>query len=73
MFSEDSDCQLKAFELSPSVWKLMLTICPPREVDEVKKVLGESLVEQACDLHEEVLEEWLNIHTLTERLLLSVW
>ena len=54
MFSEDSERSLKAFELPSSVWKLILSMCPSREVDEVRKVLGESLVEQACDLHEEV-------------------
>lgn len=54
MFSGDSEGILKAFELQPSVWKLILSLCPSREVGEVRKVLGDSLVEQACDLHEEV-------------------
>ena len=54
MFSEDSEGILKAFELQPSVWKLILSLCPAREVEEVRKVLGDSLVEHACDLHEEV-------------------
>ena len=54
MFSEDSESSLKAFELPPSVWKLILSMCPAREVGEVRKVLGDSLVEQACDLREEV-------------------
>ena len=54
MFSEDSESNLKAFELPPSVWELILSVCPAREVGEVRKALGESLVEQTCDLHEEV-------------------
>ena len=54
MFSGDSEGILKAFELQPSVWKLILSLCPAREVDEVRKVLGDSLVEHTCDLHEEV-------------------
>ena len=54
MFSGNSDCSLKAFELPPSVWKLILSFCPDREASEVRKVLGESLIEQTCDLHEEV-------------------
>lgn len=57
MFSEDAECRLKTFELSPSVWKLILSICPAREVGEVRKVMGDSLVEQACDLFEEVCRE----------------
>ena len=54
MLSEDAECHLETFELSPSVWKLILSICPAREVGEVRKVMGDSLVEQACDLYEEV-------------------
>lgn len=54
MFSGNSEGILKAFELQPSVWKLILSLCPAKEVGEVRKVLGDSLVEQACDLHEEV-------------------
>ena len=54
MFSGDSEGILKGFELQPSVWKLILSLCPAREVGEVRKVLGDSLVEQACDLYEEV-------------------
>ena len=57
MFAGDSEGDLKAFELQPSVWKLILSLCPAREVGEVRKVLGDALVEQACDLHEEVGEK----------------
>jgi hypothetical protein len=54
MFSGNSEGILKAFELQPSVWKLILSLCPAREAEEVRKVLGDSLVEHVCDLHEEV-------------------
>jgi hypothetical protein len=38
----------------PSIWELVLLHCPENEVEEVKRVLGFSLVEQAADLHCEV-------------------
>ena len=42
------------FEPHLSTWELILKYCPESEVDEVKRVLGTSLVEQAVDLHGEV-------------------
>ena len=42
------------FEPHPSTWELLLQYCPESEVDEVKEMLGTSLVEQAIDLHLEV-------------------
>lgn len=38
----------------PSTWELILEYCPENEVEEVKRILGTSLVEQAADLHDEV-------------------
>ena len=64
MFTQEAECRLKTFELSPSVWKLILSICPAREVGEVRKVLGDSLVEQACDLYEEVCGETFHMYTV---------
>ena len=37
-----------------STWDLIVQYCPQNEVDEVKELLGSSLVEQAVDLHGEV-------------------
>ena len=48
------DFGLAEFELSPSVWDLILRHCPEKEVSEVGRVLGHSLVEQARDLQQEV-------------------
>ena len=42
------------FELRRSTWELILEQCPPGEVEEIKRVLGTSLVEQVIDLQEEV-------------------
>ena len=46
------------------MWKLILSICPAREVGEVRKVMGDSLVEQACDLYEEVCRETFYMYTV---------
>lgn len=48
------DCDLTEFELSPSVWDLILSYCPEKEASEVGRILGRSLVEQARDLQQEV-------------------
>jgi len=37
-----------------TVWNRILEQCPEGEIDEVKRLLGTSLVEQVIDLHEEV-------------------
>ncbi len=42
------------FEASSSVWELILQHCPENEVEEIKRILGTSLIEQAIDLHDEV-------------------
>lgn len=50
-----------AFELPPSVWELIKNLCPEKESNELKRMLGQSLIEEACDL-------------LTEaNLLLDIW
>lgn len=53
MSSGSLDCD-EVFESLPSTWELILQHCPENEVEEVKRILGTSLVEQAVDLHEEV-------------------
>ncbi len=54
MLSDSPDESLEAFELCLSVWSLVLSHCPSKEVEEVQRVLGVSLIEQAADLREEV-------------------
>ena len=44
----------EAFELQPSIWKLIDHYCPPEELEEVQRILGYAIVEQARDLHCEV-------------------
>ena len=49
------------YEPPCSVWEILVSILPSSEHDIVKKFLGDSLVEQASDLHDEVkslLEIW---------------
>jgi len=50
-----SECSLEAFELQTSLWELVSQMCPTEELSEVRRILGHSLVEQACDLHDEVV------------------
>ena len=38
----------------PLTWELILGLCPSSEVDEIKRVIGTSLVQQVIDLQEEV-------------------
>ena len=52
--SEDMSGNL--YEQPTPVWKLIKEHVPEFEQDEVKSILGESLVEQSMDLHNEVLQ-----------------
>ena len=52
--AESLDKEEKVFESFPSTWELVLDHCPENEVEEVKRILGTSLIEQAADLHDEV-------------------
>lgn len=45
---------VEVFELRRSTWDVILEQCPRGEVEEIKRVLGTSLVEQVVDLQEEV-------------------
>ena len=60
----------EAFELQPSMWKLITRSCPPEEQEEVQRVLGYAIVEQACELYEEVRT---NITSRTEYLVVVSW
>ena len=50
-----SEGSLEAFELQTSLWELVSQMCPAKELSEVMRIMGHSLVEQACDLHDEVV------------------
>ena len=44
------------FELQPSIIDVVRTLCPKTEAEEIWRVVGDSLVEQAKDLLDEVRE-----------------
>lgn len=46
--------EAQQFQPGVSTWELIIKNCLENEVEEVKRILGTSLVEQAIDLHEEV-------------------
>ena len=52
--SKGSSVASEAFELPPSVWELIKNLCPEKESNELKRMLGQSLIEEACDLLTEV-------------------
>ena len=37
-----------------SLWSMIVSQIPDHEIEEVKNLLGESLIEQSLELHEEV-------------------
>lgn len=50
---------VEPFQAFPSTWELILQHCPENEVEEVKIMLGTSLIEQTIDLHNEVSSKQL--------------
>ncbi len=44
----------EVFQIRDTVWDLVLERCPYGEIEEVKRLLGTSLVEQLNDLQDEV-------------------
>jgi len=42
------------YQLPPSLWQLIESCTSVHERPEVKRLLGESLVEQSLELHQEV-------------------
>lgn len=50
----DDDDLNTAYQPPPSLWKLIESYTSGHELPEVKRLLGESLVEQSQELHEEV-------------------
>ena len=51
---EGVDVNYEPFELQPSVLEVVARLCPQHEAEEIWRVVGHSLVEQARDLLEEV-------------------
>ena len=45
---------LNAYEVPVSLWSLVENTVSEHERDEIKNMLGESLVEQSIELHQEV-------------------
>lgn len=52
--SRCSSVNSDAFELPASTWMVIQSCCPQKEANEVKRAVGQSLIEEACDLHTEV-------------------
>lgn len=42
------------FNMSPCLWDIVRQNCPQEEIGELKMIIGDSLVEEACDLYTEV-------------------
>ena len=52
--SRSSSVASEALELPPPVWEVIQQFCPSKEALEVKRILGDSIIEEAGDLHSEV-------------------
>lgn len=61
---------LRAYQPPLSLWKLVQQHVPEHEREEIKSMLGESLIDQSLELHEEVdtlLEIWRDYRDETSR------
>ena len=54
---------ISGFEPPESLWGLVVNIVPESEREEVKKMMGESLVEQSLELHDEVCIHYYMYHS----------
>ena len=52
--STSMEWRLEAFESRPSLWKFIEEYVPESERIEIKEALGEDLVDETSDLHNEV-------------------
>ena len=50
--AEQPNCE--SFKLLPCLWDKVQQNCPQEETHELKKIIGDSLVEESCDLYTEV-------------------
>ncbi|XP_032217806.1 coiled-coil domain-containing protein 24 isoform X1 [Nematostella vectensis] len=68
--SHPMDWTFSEFEIQPSLWKLIEEFVAKSERPEIKEVLGEDLVEETVELHNEatsLLEIWREYHEETDR------
>ena len=54
---ESPPFDLQAYEPPLSLWKLVEQYVPYHEREEIKNMLGESIVDQSLELHEEVRKQ----------------
>ena len=54
---ESPPFDLQAYEPPLSLWKLVELYVPYHEREEIKNMLGESIVDQSLELHEEVRKQ----------------
>ena len=52
--STSMEWRLESFESRPSLWRLIEEYVPESERIEIKEALGEDLVDETLDLHNEV-------------------
>lgn len=52
--SSSMEWRLEAFEIRPSLWRLVEEFVPETERLEIKEALGEDLVDETLDLQKEV-------------------
>jgi len=53
LMADDDDVNT-SYQPPPSLWQLIESSTSAHELPEVKRLLGESLVEQSLELHQEV-------------------
>ncbi|XP_053395659.1 uncharacterized protein LOC123525787 [Mercenaria mercenaria] len=66
---ESPPFDLQAYQPPISLWKLVKQYVPDHEREEIKSMLGESLIDQSMELHEEIdtlLEIWRDYREETE-------
>lgn len=52
---ESPPFDLQAYQPPISLWKLVKQFVPEHEREEIKSMLGESLIDQSLELHDEVI------------------
>jgi hypothetical protein len=60
-FSSNKQDKVEPYEPPESLWQLIKSVAEERELDSIKSIIGESLIETSIDLHNEIdslLEIW---------------
>ena len=70
---ESPPFDLQAYEPPLSLWKLVEQHVPYHEREEIKSILGESVVDQSLELHEEVRVKTFNYSNDKYRNNLKYW